>query len=325
MDWNALIRGEYGASNNQIAIVDASILAARAIDATYTPFGYINASPFGNTQAAANPSYNTHQISWNGVYLGGERIWLGDPVRLRISTNEDVLVVSQIIERPAQFSNPQQQQLAPTKVLLTGNVFSCSTLAGDAVPADRQHLIPARMREDLEARNKAIQMIRGPKSYWKLMQSGHAVDLSDVKGRWYETSIMAPIVNGQASYDDCVRTGQLDSVARSFNARADMQRTAGKRCDTREAAIGRAAPENTRLIEGVEPPVEQPQAQPQPPQPQQQPQQMSEFEVQMAAAAGGHQEHGDALVDQFMDLGGMEGDSMPGFGQEYGGQGAYFQ
>jgi hypothetical protein len=326
--------GRYGPSTNDIVKVDASILAARAIDATYTPFGPLKSSPVANVQAGATPHHTTHQINWTGVYLGGERIWLGDAVRLRMSTNEDVLVVDQIIERPAQF-NPAPGHgaaAAPTKVLLTGNIFSCSTLPADAVPADRQHLIPARMRDDLEARNRSIQAIRGPKSYWKLIQSGHAVDLADVKGRWYETSIMRPIVAGQTSYDECVRQGETDSVARSFNPRVEMNRTAGHRFDSRQAAFGRAVPEHTRLMEGLDaPPSSEVPSRPQPQQPpaaqQHEPQQQqipiqSNFDTQM----GGQQEHGDgSLVDQFMDLDGIEGgNSMPGFGQEYGSQANFF-
>jgi hypothetical protein len=322
MDWNALISGRYGQSSNEIVVVDASILAARAIDSAYIPFDYIKSGPVTNMTSEAKPHHTTHQIFWNGVYLGGERVWVGDPVRLRVSSGEDVLVITQIIERPSQYTTGQQS--SPSKVLLTGNIFSCSTLASDAVRRDSQHLIPARMREDLEARNKAIQAIGGPKSYWKLLQVGHVVDLADVKGRWYETSIMAPIVNTQASYDDCVRSGQTDSVARSFNGRVDVNRTAGIRYDTREAAFGRAVPDHVRLISGLEAPqpTELPKMEQPPPQTQSQPQQIpvqNDFDAQM-----GGQEHGDHLVDQFMNLGDMEGENLPGFVQEYGSQGGAF-
>jgi hypothetical protein len=321
MDWNALVSGRFGQSSNEIVIVDASILAARAIDSTYTPFGYINSTPAMKLEGDVKPHYTTHQILWNGVFLGGEKIWVGDPVRLRASSGEDVLVISQIIERPMQFSSGPH--FSPTKILLTGNVFSCSTLASDAVRPENQHLVPARMREDLDARNRAIQAIGGPKSYWKLIQLGQVVDLANVKGRWYETSIMAPIVNGQASYDDCIRSGQTDSVARSFNARVDLAGAAGTRHETREEVFGRAVPDNVRLVDGVDAPqpTELPKTeQPQPPQAQSQQMPIqSDFDAQM-----GGQEHGDHLVDQFMNLANMEGETMPGFDQEYGSQGAFY-
>jgi hypothetical protein len=180
------------------------------------------------------------------------------------------------------------------------------------------------MREDLEARNKGIQAIGGPKSYWKLIQVGQVVDLANIKGRWYETSILAPIVNSQASYDNCVRSGQTDSVARSFNGRVDLGGTAGLRHETREGAFSRAVPADARLVDGIEPPppaelpkTEQPQPAPRP-QPQQMPMQ-SDFDTQM-----GGQEHSDHLVSEFMNLGDIEGESTPSFGQEYASQGAFF-
>ncbi|KIV99610.1 uncharacterized protein PV09_08785 [Verruconis gallopava] len=329
VDWNAVVSGRYGPSNDEIVIVDASIMAARAIDSTYTPFGYLKSSPITQVQSDAQPHYTTHQMFWNGVYIGGERVWVGDPVRLRASNSEDVLVISQIIERPLQFISTQPT--APTKVLLTGNVISCSTLPSDAVTPDRQHLVPQRMREDLEARNKAIQAIGGPKSFWKILQYGQVVDVADVKGRWYETSIMAPIVNQQPNYSDCVRDGQTDSVARSFNGRIDVNRTAGIRHDKRESAFGRAVPEGLRLIEGTEPPTpameiaprtEPPQQQQQLP-PQSQPHvhhmpMQTEFDTQMS---GNDQADG---LDQFIDLGEEETESMTAFGQPYGSQGSYF-
>ena len=324
MDWSALVNGHYGESNPDIVKIDASILAARAIDGSYTPFGYISNNTLPISKPGSNPHFTTHRLYWNGIYLGGERIWLGDPVRLRISPNEDVLVVKQIIETPADQPTPA----TPTKIMLVGDIFSCSTLASDALSAEKLQLLPDRMRQDLEARNRAIQGMGIPKSYWKLLKTGQPAEISEIKGRWYETSLMAPIVNNQASYEDCIRSGQTDSVARSFNMRADMNRSAGTRCEPRPQAFGRAVPDSMRLIEGLEeppanellrsvqPPQQQPQAQP---QAQQTPIQ-SEFDAQMAE----QDDQGDG-IDQYMDLSGMEEhNSMPGFGQEYGSQGSYF-
>ena len=318
MDWNALVSGRYGPpdSNMEIVKVDASILAARAIDATYTPFGYLGSQPLPTTKPGANAHFTTHKISWNGIYFGGERIWVGDPVRLRMSTNEGVLVVHQIHESPA----PQPTSTTPTSISLIGNIITCSTLASDAVTPDRQHLVPQRMREDLELRNRAAQATGGPESYWRLVTLGHRLELSEIKGRWYESTIMGPIVGQQPSYEACLRSGQTQSVALTFNMRTDVNNSAGNRCESRSLAFGRSVPETTRLVEGMDEPSanELPRA---PDQPQQQPQaQQSDFDAQMNDGQGNG-------LDDFMDLSGMEGgDSMPGFGQEYASQGSnYFQ
>ena len=98
------------------------------------------------------------------------------------------------------------------------------------------------------------------------MGSSHKLEISDVKGRWYETSLVF-----QEPFAKAVKNNEGGNGI-WMNSRGDatgLGKNAGAPRPDRAAAFGASIPKGTQLIHGLDPPnqppVEQPQPQPQQP------------------------------------------------------------
>jgi hypothetical protein len=303
-DWQGIRAGAYGPTTDAALTIDASILAAKVIDSTYTLFGFMT------TVTSPDAGNETH---WNGVYLGGEKLWIGEPVRLRMSTgvSENVLVISSIIERSQASAYVTAKA---TKVVIRGDIYTCSSVKPPQQPPPQSQdikTIPMRMLEDLKQRNRAsaasASTAPSPSNpnpqifFWKLIGANTTLSLSDIKGRWYESSIMLPIINSPQKYISDLRAGKIESVDRYLNARSECGKTDGTRKDRREDAFGAAVPASARLVEGLSVPS------------------MPREDAVMTDASAG-------LVDDFLNLDGMDGGGFQGgVGGGFGGQGEYFR
>jgi hypothetical protein len=237
--WAELLNGKYG---DGIANVDASIMAAKAIDNTYTLYERVKTAPIAGGE-------DRH---YNGIYLGAEKIWRGDPVRIS-SNGTDLLVVTDIIERVATTA---QQQPAEPQVCMVGDVYSYSTLPvadpskPPTPPSEQNHNIPIRMREDMAWRNLSLVPRTKTLGWWRLIAANSRVGIPDVKGRWYETSLLFVESFTKAVKDNEGGNGIW------MNARGDANgigRTAGLSRPDRIAAFGRALLKGTQLVEGLDP------------------------------------------------------------------------
>jgi hypothetical protein len=315
-DWQGIRNGAYGSTTEAALTIDASILAAKAIDSSYTLFGFLKTIP---------GSEATNETHWNGVYLGGEKLWLGEPVRLRMSTgvSENVLVISSIIERNQTSSYAAAKT---TKVAVRGDVYTCSSVKPPQQPPPQSQdstKIPLRMLEDLQHRSRAsassATSVPSPSNphpqtfFWKLI-GPTTLSLSDIKGRWYESSIMLPIINTPQVYMQDLRAGKIESVDRYLNARSECCKTDGVRKGRREEAFGAAVPASARVMEGLSVPsipVERPSSAPG----------FREDAVMADPGAG--------LVDDFLNLDGMDGGGFHGgigsVSGGFSGQGEYFR
>ncbi|RMZ29642.1 hypothetical protein D0859_06251 [Hortaea werneckii] len=333
-DWQGMLHKRYGNGDME---VDGSILAAKAVDCTYTPF---------NFSKSVEPEPGLTEKHYDGLYLGAEKIWVGDPVRLQTANGTDIMVVHSVVEgrRVSAMGNQVLQQ----SCYLIGDVYSISTvphsnpaLPTPASPSNNPHL-PLRLTEDLANRNARSIAARRQASFWKLVATQRRLEISDVKGRWYEASLLLPILQ-QQQYDESARQGLIQEASQYMNSRGDCQnsnrspslprveRTLKKK-DTRKEALGRAVPPNAEIVDGVSPP--QANAEP-----------ASRAAAGLSGAGSGQGSEvmeidprfetssaGDAKqralggaaggLDDFMNVDGMEDSqgSMPGFGREYGSQ-----
>ena len=243
VDWKLLASGRVGEGH---AEVDASILMAKAIDITFTPFESVKTLSNNGLE----------ERYWNGLYYGAEKIWRGEPVRLRLSPASDVLVVNEIVEKvfPANTNPPH----TTSKLELRGDVYSYATIpapnpkAPPALPPDNH--LPIRMRQDMQWRNHTLLSAASELGYWKLISPNQRVAIEDVKGRWYETSIMF-----QQEFFEAIQ--QKGNVNGSWmNARGDatgMSKQPGILVPHRLAAFQDSIPDQLRLIDGFAPPSEQ--------------------------------------------------------------------
>jgi hypothetical protein len=334
-DWQGIRDGRYGTGDPQ---VDASILAAKAIDSTYTPFGL-------NSTTQPEPAVEVKH--YDGIFLGAEKIWAGDPVRLFIGSGTDIMVVHDVVERKRMSANGQQ--VLQQSCHLVGDVYMLATvthsnpaLPTPAAPNDNPHL-PQRLTEDLANRNAGSIQARRLASYWKLMSTQQTIQIHDIKGRWYEASILLPLLQ-QHAYEESARKGEVQEASLWMNSRGDCLNSnrppnlpkvpkINIRKETRREALGRAVPPETQIVDGVQPP---PPENVDPSLEDAVGGDTSEVvdidpRFKTADAGAGEQPGGDQSVglDDFMNLdAGLDGqDSMPGFGQEYASQpsqGGYF-
>lgn len=251
-NWEAMLAGDYGKGTVEI---DASIMAARLIDASYTPFGLESRAEL------------PHAIEsrWSGTYLGAEKVWLDEPVRLVIPAGQAalrVLVVRAIVER-----TQKGVQGWTSSISFTGDVYVMLPIqnitmnqAPDGIVSGSDTIgVPSRMIEDIRRRNTHTIPARGLAHYWNLLQKAATYELKDIRGRWYESTLFLPIMlPGQAmEYEKKARQGDVQEVLSMMNGRGDCNTREGtrtiqdSRVQRREEALGKAVPAGTVIVEGM--------------------------------------------------------------------------
>lgn len=235
--WKEVVEGRFGQGD---AEVDGSIFAAKMIDDSFTLL-----EPLRNDAAFMT----TGERSYNAMFLGGEKIWAGEAVRLRAGGGQDVMVVSSVVEK----LKPGSTDAMKATVWVVGDVLRWVVVpatqeAAGMVPG--QGHLPVRMREDLEFRNRITRAKKQVLGYWKLLSPGQRMNISEVKGRWYESGVLLPVLRGKEVYAAEVARGEISDVGNWINGREDAN-LAGGRVGTRKAdrveAFGKAVPEGTRI------------------------------------------------------------------------------
>ncbi|OCK76906.1 hypothetical protein K432DRAFT_334858 [Lepidopterella palustris CBS 459.81] len=309
VDWEGLLNYKYG--NNGDPEVDASILAAKMVDTTYTVFGLL--------RKGTHPS-GYEESHWNGIYLGGEKIWCGEPVRLRLGSGSDIMVITDILERKAP--TPPPSALSPTAdrydAFLVGDIYTFRTadVLNPSAPPNlpSNTYLPPRMRQDLTWRNNSTISSLRSIGFWNLVSVQTRLEISEIKGRWYESSILFPIIHDPATFEKALSRGEISDIGTWINARGDssnLPKAPGERKADRVEAFGQAVPVGMRIVDGIDPP----------PMPQQQQHVMS---LGMDQAPEPVLDPGlmpEGTLDDYLNLDGMDADSLPGFGSTYGSQG----
>ncbi len=233
IDWTRVLDKHFGPGD---AEVDASIFAAKAVDESYTLFGQIP-----KPRAAAGESH------WSGLYLGGEKTWVGEPVRLRIGGGNDIMILHGVVEKPRHGFVGKDL----LSVQLVGDVYTFATVSYDErhqVPVENSQL-PNRVREDLRFRNRATRR-KHLVSYWKLIRPLAKLGLEDIKGRWYESSLLLPILRGEADFNEDLARGEITDAGMWMNGRGDSSLgvdKVGYKKMNRIDAFGRAVPAGMQL------------------------------------------------------------------------------
>ena len=243
IDWKAVLAGRYGAGD---AEVDGSIYAAKMIDDSFTLIDPLS-----------NNTTTTGERSYNGIYFGGEKFWVGEPVRLRVGNGHDIMIVHQIFEKLKQNST----STTSASVHVVGDVYRYSTIPYTVgqEPAENPNL-PMRVRQDLNYRNRVSIASKRLISYWQIIQAASRLGITDVKGRWYESSILLPILHGAGPYQQDVQRGEISDVGTWINGRGDANSApakAGKRCTDRLEALAAAVPVASKISRGLDGPAEE--------------------------------------------------------------------
>lgn len=231
-DWQGIIDKKYGYGDPE---VDASIMAAKMVDASYSPFFPIR---------VVSISAGVEEIFYNGIYLGGEKLWVGEAARLRVGSGIDVVVVSAIAEKIASGYG----KTAPrTSVAVIGDIYTFVQNGNVQLSGKERAALPTRMLEDMNLRNQvAVNAKRSP-GHWKVLQVGSRLEVSELKGRWYESSLLFPILRG-ADYANDMRRGELGDTGLWMNGRGDPNggmKGPGIKRQNRKDAFGASIPHDT--------------------------------------------------------------------------------
>lgn len=249
-DWRGMASGEYGRGDVE---VDASIMAAKRVDSSYTPF---------NANGSREVEAGVTETTYDGIYLGAEKCWVADPLRITHGDGTDVLVPRTIVEGRQRASNSSTIHLTGDIYTLQRTTHSNPSLPTPAAPNNNPNL-PSRMTEDLAARNARSIPTRRSAAFWKLVKTNTRIELNDIKGRWYEASLVMPILNPDL-YKQLHAQGQIEEMSRWMNSRGDCQRPANLpsgaafhrqnvRHETRRDAFGDAMPAHAQVQDGIEP------------------------------------------------------------------------
>ena len=230
VDWRAVLQRFYGPGD---AEVDGSIFAAKMIDSTYTPFE--------RTSARTTVS----DTQYNGVYCGGEKIWHGEAIRLRTGSGKDIMIVHHIVEKSSQTPKGAMS----SEMFVVGDIYSFQTVNyNPKQPMPGNSFLPVRVQEDLNYRNRITIAHKSQISFWKLVQSQARLGLGEMKGRWYESRILLPILKGQADFAQSVSKGEIADVGTMLNGRGDATNSANKlgiKKNDRLEAFGSSLPQGT--------------------------------------------------------------------------------
>ncbi|CZT24327.1 uncharacterized protein RCC_10050 [Ramularia collo-cygni] len=249
-DWQALKDGRFGTGDLE---VDASILAAKMIDLSYTP-----SIPTLNT----TPHPGITETHYTALFLGAEKLWIGDPIRLHVGNGTDIMVLHSIIER-----RNNNSPSTPPEIQILGDIYTLTTvphsdpqITSPAAPQANPHL-PSRLTDDLAYRNARSIRLRHIANYWQLIHPARRIGLNDIKGRWYEASLILPILQA-GPFAEAERKGDIHEAGLFMNSRGDSagpQQRAGRinvRRERREEAFGRSVPMGLEVLDGFHPLVE---------------------------------------------------------------------
>ncbi|KAK3067866.1 hypothetical protein LTS18_000910, partial [Coniosporium uncinatum] len=199
-DWQGILGHKYGQGD---AGVDGSILAARGIDASHSLSEHLKSGSQGSVE----------ERRWNCIFLGGEKIWIGDPVRLRVGSGTEILVVIEIVERRITRQGYSQPH---TNICVVGDVYTAAPCPPNQIPPEDKN-VPSRMREDMRIRNSITIPTKRYAGHWRLLQTMATRDIGDITGRWYEFSLLLPILEGE-QYHQRFQTGDVKEAGVSLNS-----------------------------------------------------------------------------------------------------------
>lgn len=212
------------------AVVDGSILAAVAIDASY--------SLFERDESALS---NTGERFYRGLFLGAEKIWTGEPVRLRVPGGETfVLVIKKIVEDPRSPS--------ASGITLCGDIYMLTKMP---TPIENRD-IPPRMEADLKFRNGVERAVEtGLWNDWRIVELNARKGLESITGRWYEAESMLPILRGEEAFKEDLEKRVAGDAGMYMNGRGDL-REANVRQKDRRSTFGLAVPPGFKVSRGLD-------------------------------------------------------------------------
>lgn len=188
------------------------------------------------------------------MFLGAEKIWCGEPIRLETAKKEDIfiLVVHKLIER----TSPPSTSI----VTFVGDVYefvSMPTPYNNRSEWPSPNLaLPPRVNADILFRNQVADNAKRPTwCEWRLVEANAHKGLKDIKGRWYETRTLLPILKGEPDFHLDVQQGITSDTGMWMNGRGDTCKGEGQRKKNRKVTLGQAVPQDCKISRGLDGPA----------------------------------------------------------------------
>ncbi|KAJ2976474.1 hypothetical protein NUW58_g8077 [Xylaria curta] len=209
IDWQAL-QERFGthtdASRREGLAIEATKLAATRVDQCYSTF-----NPFGE------PGQNYDVFG--GVFLGAEKICVGEAVRIKLLREQQ----DQVAEKG------MPMVMVVKRILITGEsgalMFEGSlwklqhaTLTQQS-QTPNQPPLPAALIGEKEFRDNILRE-RGWRVEWVLINQNMSVNETAIRGRFYETRRLTPILN-PAKFQEMLHNRHVDDIQTLLNNRAD--------------------------------------------------------------------------------------------------------
>ncbi|KAI0390920.1 hypothetical protein F5Y17DRAFT_442585 [Xylariaceae sp. FL0594] len=241
MDWEELVR-RLNASDDparrEALAVEATKLAATRVDHCYSMFNFIRNDP------AVNFDF------FGGVFLGAEKLCVREPVRIKLSRDQmleqplaEGMPVVMIIER-IMINN---ETLA---LLFEGSLWGLQQAKVNELTPENAGLgqgqLPTAMRGEKEFRDSLLWS-RELRVDWVLLKRSVVMDAQGVRGRFYETRRLMPILDAAKFQEvlDSTRPShvpQIPDIQKSLNNQGDSSGPTVGRVPTRAYAVAGAVP-----------------------------------------------------------------------------------
>ncbi|KAI1351417.1 hypothetical protein F5Y01DRAFT_125925 [Xylaria sp. FL0043] len=236
IDWQTL-QERFGAntdpSRREGLAIEATKLAATRVDQSYSTFNAVQVS---------GPDHD----DFGGVFLGAEKICVGEAVRIKLSREQQeqsqekgmpwVLVIKRILIRKEGGT-----------LMFEGSLWTLQHLfSNEQIFSDEQHQtpgpvqLPTALLGEKEFRNGILRN-SGWSVKWVLMNQNITVNESAIRGRFYETRRLTPILN-PAKFQEMIQTQRVTDIQTLLNNRGDSSGPYVGRVLNRAQAVAGAVP-----------------------------------------------------------------------------------
>ncbi|KAI1119609.1 hypothetical protein F5Y14DRAFT_446143 [Nemania sp. NC0429] len=230
IDWHAL-QERFGtqtdASRREGLAIEATKLAATRVDQCYSTFNPIQEPGQGTT-------------IFGGVFLGAEKICIGEAVRVHL--REEDQPPEKVMGMPVVMV-VQRLVISREGGLLTfeGSLWKLQHAKLTQAPqVPNQAQLPSAMLGEKDFRDRILRK-HGWRVEWVLMKRSVSYDEPAIRGRFYETERLTPILN-PAKFEQMLQSLHVDDIQTLLNNRGDSSGPRVGRVPNRAHAVAGAVP-----------------------------------------------------------------------------------
>lgn len=224
--WDALFQSATNDnSSREMIVLDASKMAASKIDYSFSLW-----TQFSDEQ-------NSKTVAYYGCFFGAERFELGDALRVKSSPLEPDIKADRLVLGLRFIFTARE---TPGIVYFRGHIYQSVVGNMDLPNAVPDEMLPVALREESNWRNTTNPHQRWR---WVLVKENIVLKEQSIKGRYYPTHRLMPIMN-PTGFQDAMASGRADQQFAHLNNRMDGAGRYIGRKRNRLDSLGHAVPHN---------------------------------------------------------------------------------